>query len=487
MIDKSIYNINKKNTVLLFLCLIIQVITGFLILNYFFTNSNNTLLIATFTLWISIFLYSIIKIHERIILFFLQITIFTFILSRPLIDFFNGKDWIKNTYNYSQHANAKITIIALFISLSGIYLGSFLANLIKTKRVIKNNTSNQYLYILRKISFIVFVISFLFDTTRGIEKIIFRFNHSYEQYYSLFKSHLPYIVYIISSFNKYSLCFFLATKPEKRVSTLLLFLNIILTLPELILGSRGDFILSLFFALFYYIYRDYCGSTEKWIGKHEKRIIFISIPCGITFLSFFNYIREGIKITNTSLINLIIDFFYKQGVTFSWISCGMGIHQRLPKHINYSFGAIIDYIFHGSLGQILFQNKEIPSGNNIIHATTGNSLSHHLSYAILGNHYLSGHGTGSSYLLENYIDFGYGGVFIISVLIGLIIVYSINLSKKYYSITVLIFLMFSNIIYMPRNEFGQIFGFLTYIQFWFILICCLMGSLLLKQKYKKYF
>lgn len=75
--------------------------------------------------------------------------------------------------------------------------------------------------------------------------------------------------------------------------------------------------------------------------------------------------------------------FYKQGVTFSWISCGLGVIDQLPAHINYSFGQIIDYLLYGALGQLVWETAEIPSGNSVLHATCGNSLSHHLSYIIL--------------------------------------------------------------------------------------------------------
>ena len=88
-------------------------------------------------------------------------------------------------------------------------------------------------------------------------------------------------------------------------------------------------------------------------------------------------------------------------------------------------------------------------------------------------------------MLESYIDFGYIGVFIISLFIGILSIALMRAAKKYFSIAIITFLTFTGIIYMPRNEFGQIIGFLTYIQFWFITICCILAALLLKRRYRR--
>ena len=453
---------------------------------YLFLDIESLLLLSVFILWLSLIIYSLINIHERIVLFFLQISIFTFILSRPILDLLRNNNWITNTYNYSKYAKPEITICILFISLCGIFLGSTLAGLLKPKRHISHNVSGDYILSLRFIAMLIFAVSLPCEALTGIEKILFRIEHSYNEYYTLFKSNFPYIIYKISTFNKYSLFFLLATKPSKKTSTCVLIINIILTIPDVIVGSRGNLILSCFFALFYYIYRDYCGDSKRWLGKKEKYLLITIIPIGIVFLGVFNYVRDGIQIHTISFINAIGDFFYKQGVTFSWISCGLGVIDQLPAHINYSFGQIIDYLLYGALGQLVWETAEIPSGNSVLHATCGNSLSHHLSYIILGNRYLNGHGTGSSYLLENFIDFGYIGVFILSFFIGLFIIWGIQWSKNNYFFAIIFFLTIPGIIFMPRSEFGSVFSFIIYIQFWFILIISIISALMLKTRIKKF-
>lgn len=473
----------KKRNIISSLQYFSLLIAGILIFLFFLKQDYDFLLISALFIWISCIVYCARKFYERIIFFLLQITFFTFILSRPLIDLFRGESWIKNTYGYCVEAEPEKTVIALVISLCGLMIGGIFSNFCKSKRKIITSFSNINIHAIRIITLTVFIMSCFFELLGGIEKLLFRMQHSYVEYYILFKSELPYVVYVISTFSKYSLCFYLATKPSKRISTVLLVLYISLSVPSLIMGSRGEFVVSVLFAFFYYVYRDYCSDTKKWIGKFEKVCIVCGIPSGIFMMGYMNYVRDGVILTTNSLISVIIDFFYKQGVTFSWISCGMGVINKLPDHLCYSFGILIDYILYGTFGQMIFETKGIPSGNNIIHASVGNSLSHHLSYVVLGNEYLDGHGTGSSYLLENYVDFGCVGVFVISFIIGWSTIQIMKASKYNYCVSVLCFLMFSGVIYMPRSEFGHIFGFLTYIQFWFITLGCYLAVHILKRRY----
>lgn len=468
--------------------LAVIVCSFFLIMQCLLTENLELLAMVAIAILVNNILFCLQKTKERILLLFLNLMLFVFVLDRPFIDFLKGKNWISNAFIYNSNAKAVQAMILIIISLLGLFLGGILGEILKGKRKIKGKISKEYINILKQITCIVFLVSFFFDALMGLEKITFRMNHTYAEYYYLFQSILPYWVYIIASFNGYSLCLYLATKPTKKRATFFLILYILLSLPKLIVGSRGEFIVRILFALFYYIYRDYCQDKEIWIGKKEKYLLLFGSPFGIVFLGLFNYARDGGVNVNFSVFEIITDFFYKQGVTFSWISAGLGVMEELPAHINYSFGAVIDYILYGKFGQLVFETKEIAAGNNVMRASTGNSLSHHLSYRLLGNQYLQGHGTGSTYLLENYIDFGYVGVFFISVCLGMILIWIVRKARNSYLCTVLVFTMFPGIILMARGEFSDIFAFLFYLQFWLIFTCCTVGALLLKERFsmKKY-
>ena len=123
-------------------------------------------------------------------------------------------------------------------------------------------------------------------------------------------------------------------------------------------------------------------------------------------------------------IAVIADLFYKQGVSFRWLALGYGAIPFLPHNgfTNYTFGSFIDYFCNGSIAQKFFGAVSLGSSNSLLKAQYGNNFSHHLSYILLGDEYLAGHGCGSSYLLEVFADYGYLGIVVFSLILGLFLV-----------------------------------------------------------------
>ena len=113
----------------------------------------------------------------------------------------------------------------------------------------KERIANQvYIRNIRLVSLVVFLISYPFYTLRLVERLIFRLHTTYYDYYANFKSELPYFTYTISTFMLYSLCIYLATKPKKLQSTIVLLMVIVANAIHLFIGTRNPFILSLIFA-----------------------------------------------------------------------------------------------------------------------------------------------------------------------------------------------------------------------------------------------
>ncbi len=90
---------------------------------------------------------------------------------------------------------------------------------------------------------------------------------------------IPYLnqifsIYYIQNFqhsiNTVYFFFLLATKPSKKTSTCVLIINIILTIPDVIVGSRGNLILSCFFALFIISIEIIVEISKRWLGKRKN-------------------------------------------------------------------------------------------------------------------------------------------------------------------------------------------------------------------------
>lgn len=455
----------------------------------FASHDYNFLLFCAILLWVNNIQYALRHFKERSYFFFFNLTFFIFLLGRPIISLLQGWDWVKYVHTYSSEADVWLGLKLMVLSLASIGLGGIGGNLLCKKlrkdTHLKSASNSFFLYNLKWISMCIFGVALISTICGSAEKMIFVLGHSYVEYYSSFQSKLPYIVYVFSTFLQPSLCLYLITYPPKKKVYPILVIYVISTIPDLISGERNPFVLSVLFSLIYFIYRDYIGDRKKWIGSFEKTALIAGIPVGVCVLGLLNYVREGTSVSFNNVFDIIVDFFFKQGVTFAWYCSGLGILYKLPQPANYTFGSIADYFKYGSLAQIFFGAEALQEGNNLQRALNGNSMAHHLSYALLGQEYLNGHGCGSSYLLELYADYQEAGVFIFSVLLGAFLIVSFFLAKRNSIFGAIMLLTINGILFMPRAEVMGGLGFILRIPFWCTFLVCVIGGLLFYRRYRQ--
>lgn len=452
------------------------------------------ILISIFLIWCNNIFYALYKFRRRVIFFFFHITIFIFLLVRPYIDLFRGNEWfLMPIKNYYKEANTLTGLFILLLTLYALWIGGILGNqylLRKGKSVAENKKipDTNVTWALRTISIIIYSLALIAIFALGAEKIAFISNHSYVDFYVLYESNLPYWVYAFSTFLEFSLYVYLATLPRKRNAFIVLLLYVMASVPDLIVGTRTQFVQSVLLSLIYYILRDFYSNKNIWMGRFERTCLIICLPIGIAFLGLYNYIREGTAISGFSFVDIILDFFHKQGVTFSWFCSGLGALKYLPNadSPNYTLGRVIDYFQYGKLGQLITGNPGLGSGNSVIRATQGNSMSHHISYILLGNRYLNGHGCGSSFLLDVFADNGYLGVFFFCLILGFLLVYMVELAKHNTMCFIIVLASIEGILIMPRSEAISGIQFLFRIPFWMVMFVSFTGALLIKRKYTLY-
>lgn len=82
-----------------------------------------------------------------------------------------------------------------------------------------------------------------------------------------------------------------------------------------------------------------------------------------------------------------------------------------------------------------------------------NSLAHNLAYVYRKDEYLAGNGNGSSYLLEIFADYGYIGVFIASILLGIILIFLVvSFKRNNLLLSTIALICISNILFIPRSD-----------------------------------
>ena len=253
-----------------------------------------------------------------------------------------------------------------------------------------------YINFMKKIALFLFLISFCCTMVMEIDKLLFMQGKDYAQVYSLYKNEFPIVIRVMSTILPYFLCFFLACNPNKKSTYIVLIVYIVSGLPGFIIGARSALMIKVMFSFLYFMIRENNDNIEVWINKFEKIIIIVIVPVSIIGLGAFSYIRDGSN-SNSDNRNILVDFFYLQGTSFDTLCEAFEFKDELKTKdvTSYTFGNIIDYVQHSTMSQILFNAEPLPSGNNITMATKSNSLAHHLSYVVLGDTYLMGHGRGS--------------------------------------------------------------------------------------------
>lgn len=454
-------------------------------------NDFNIFLIAAMSIWLGNIVFSLEALNRRFYFLMFEVTFFVFLLSRPFISFCRGDVWWK-LYG-EKHVWFALEVIV--ISQVSLMVGAWF---IEEWRVSKKLRTDKLTYELREspesqeklkniqiVSQIVFYITAIFYYVQEAEKLLATWNKGYLSYYTDFEAQLPFWFYTLASFMKISFCVYLATWPQKRKTIIPIGIYLLSAVPSLLIGMRNPLMLNAIFVFLYYVLRNIFDKKEKWIGKFEKTLFVIGIPSSLVFMTVYSYIRSGLQVGSRGIGNLFIGFFYGQGVTFDVLAIAHRCIPFLPDRSirNYTFGEIIDYFLHGSIGQRLFGTQPLDSGNTIQNALESNSFAHNMSYIDLGKEYLEGRGWGSSYLVEVYTDYGYIGVIVFSIILGIILIYAIDFLHKSILCATITFMSLQSIFFIPRAEATGWLSFLFTAQFWLAIIFIYILSLLCIKQY----
>ncbi|MBU0279233.1 MULTISPECIES: O-antigen polysaccharide polymerase Wzy family protein [unclassified Gemella] len=450
------------------------------ILFYFYSDDVIYLLISAILLLVTCIIYTFKNLKNYIIHLIFYLLIFLFLLSLPTIDYFKT-GYLPNYQNYIYEFCIKI----IMLSVISIFIGGLIGDrYYSKKKLVEYQYDYNYIKTIRIVAVVLLFCTYPAYLALNIEKVLFKIKvNDYYLYFATFESKLPLIVHYLGNFAFFILIFYLATKPKKLYASIVLLLYVFANFIILLTGTRNPFILSLIFSFVYYFVRN---QTEKgkWIGYKEKVLMAIfSLPI-IVIMSIINYTRDGKNVGNLSFIDIIIDFIYKQGSSFNVLAWGYMYQGDLPNRElrNYTFGSIIDYIYRGKIGNLLFNSVDIPSTDRLTVALESNSLAHNLSYIVYQKYYLEGHGIGDSYVIGNYIDFGYVGVILMGIILGFIFVFLLR--KLYIGKIVISFLalvILTELFFTPRGSFSASFSHVLELPLWFIILLILLTSNILKK------
>lgn len=452
---------------------IAYIISGlFFLLIGILTKYSLFLLFAVICIFINNILYCLKSPKKNIFLLIFNFAIFTFLMSRPIIQTFRLVSW----WEFFSEESILFSLSSIFFTLIFIYFGSIFAN-----NFCSNIHQNSFKNIssIQKYSLIFFYISIVFNIITKLDLLLYMHGKDYVEYYLSYESSLPSIINLIGGMSNTFFVVYLMTLPSRKRVILPAILFILPNAANLLIGQRNPIVLSCLFVFSYAIIRDY-WEENKWITLKNKIAIIIMIPIAIFSLDILNYVRSD-EVIKLNFVDSVVDFFYTQGVSYDVLNIGyskMDTIRSMDK--NYVFGPIVDYFSDNTIAKKVFKLPGLGTGNNVNRALNGNSFTHILGF-LSRSDYLKGHGYGSSYILETYCNYGFLGMIIFSFLLGIFLTIIPILIKFQNFISIIVLYISMYIYFLPRAETVSPIMFMFTPHFWAALIIILI-SVIIKEK-----
>ena len=456
--------------------------------------------------------YGFLQLRDRLLFLFLHFGIALFLLSRPLISVIcNRPDW----WLLSSPETTMFALNALYLSMACLLGATALCGAIRSyneearakaacavnrgRRSVHFSRQNEHssvpcsrgnfhkkglrtlsaltattqklsqaekLRFIRLAALICFVVCVAGAFYAGALKLEYMSGREYTDYYlSDSSSYTPWVISTLEAMLPFVLSAYLATMPRRRGAVLCLIAYVATTIPMLMIGSRSDFVIAFLFAALYFVFRAVTDKREVWISHRLVIACCIAAPVGIAAMGLIDYLRAGTQ-TNLDFANLVVDALYKQGVSFTILGHAYDVNDQIQAlgFRFFSMGGIIDAFTQGFIGQTFFGFSQLPTTNSYELATQGWSYSHAMSFFAHEN-YLGGEGYGSSYILELFADFGYGGIAVGSFILGAgLFVLSHSLGRSWFwgmcALTAA-----SRVFHMPRGYFDEWISYLWSTRF----------------------
>lgn len=346
-------------------------------------------------------------------------------------------------------------------------------NIILTQGVEKNNESVLVSY--RTILTIFIVICFACSVYMQYKIVKEKSSMSYTDSY-LVNVNVNPIIKIGNYLFTGMVFLYLSTRPNKKQVLLLLFIFLIVEGGmQLLVGRRALLAKALLFILWYLI----CYYKFDRRKLPYKYFIFLAVFSIMVILLF--WLVERSRSDSDSKFNFfeaIASFFTSTGGSDSVIANTIDKADEFPKEgIVYLLNPIKDTLFDNVIARKLLSfigisSQSLVQGEEFVQAH--DSFSHWISYLVNSELYCKGYGMGSSYIAELYLAFGFIGVCIGGLLLGMVIAKLSSIDIMSYSVfckAISLFFIY-NLFTLPRSGlFETATNFLYFLCALFIFKC----------------
>lgn len=411
------------------------------------------LFILDMCVWICMMISAYSRMERKYLLFAFGLTFFTFLMGREFLEQYSLHS-VEKTFlpNANHHLSLSVLIALLSFWASYNYFNrsvKFVGGQMPASWVAYNITVRKY----ARLAFFL-TLPFALISTIAMSYLVFQFGYG-ARYLDTTEvmasnSQIYYICDKIGIMMSPSFCIYSATLPSKqdfyKVGKWFLIYSF-LTVFE---GARGTFLINIlvFGAILAYI--QYWRPDERWFEKQKyARWALVGVPFVMIASVAISIGRSGEDWRQIDKAEAMTDFIYQQGVSGLNIKRAYEVQANIPKPASGFY--TLEFLYSGLPARLL--GKKVYSGYNEEHALKGNSMIHALAYTTMGSAYLAGQGTGSSYIIETYYDFGYVGVALGSICYAFLFSLLISSSRKNLLAKSLSLMIIGSILWSPRAAF----------------------------------
>mgnify|MGYP002719529020 CR=1 FL=1 len=397
-------------------------------------------------IWIALMGFAVARIRERATLLILLSTFAFFLLGKPMMMGYFDYDGLQWNDKMEHHL-----VLSLSLGLLTIFVGYLLyprrAAQRRTAVMAARRGSARVRAFRRRLSTVAlwsYLITYPFYIYHLLTNIRTASEMGYTGLYVSGQSGFASITAYGSFANSVALCVFLATFPSKFLTWLVLLLSLASQGLMMLTGDRGDFGTFLMMVFAYLFFRARHPTTAV---MSVKALVVTLVASVIAIVPLF--LSVGIDRMDTTAAadeSRIVDFLYGQGSSINVIEYAVVFERFLPEGpylLNFTGQGFFRLLLGGDGGL---------AGNTVDYALSGTSLSHSLSYVALGDAYLRGHGVGSSFLAEGYVDLGYWGITLVGLAYGLLVAWTDRFAPGHDMANSLRLLIIPAIAFAPRGS-----------------------------------
>lgn len=347
---------------------------------------------------------------------------FSFFLSNSLfLNLFNAEGGGLEEFDTPTRSHV---LICFIISLLAVDIGYSL-RFGKNPRAELDNFQREKVQLrwksIGRISWLIFCISGLLFTFSQVHKTIHVLNNGYLAYYTSYSAPIPFIFGFAATTFSFSFMLYLTSRPSKRDVWKASAIYLIVQFLSFGYGQRNPGMIAVLIILFYLSIREIeSGRSGKWFSKKLTLSLILSLPFVLSFLYIFSFQRVDRTYETTSIADAAVGLLEQQSGSARVVALGFEYKDVLREYGSYLFTPLMDIFTKSPFFRFAFADPEA-MGRTAESAINSGVFGQALTYAVSPATYAAGGGLGSSYIAELYQDFGYSGVFLGSVIFGVIL------------------------------------------------------------------